>query len=149
MTSACARWLVVGAVVMAAASCAGDDDDSVGVDVTDLWVRPTPAGTTTSAVYMTLRSGANDGLVGVSVDPAVASMAMAHETETSDGLMTMDDTPGVALLAGEDVVFEPGGHHVMLEGLASPLVDGDTFELTLDFEHAPDATVTVVVRDDR
>ena len=97
---------------------------------------------------MRVRAGDDDTLVGASVDPAVAADAMAHETVSSDGQLSMDDTAGVALPGGEDVAFEPGGLHVMLEDLAEPLVAGEELALTLAFEHAPDVAITVLVRDD-
>lgn len=146
MTSALAR--LVALVVVAASACGSDDDRSEGVVVSDAWARPTPAGTTTMAAYMTLRADSDDALVAVSVAASVAVMAMAHETTSSDGQMSMDLVDGIELPGGGEVRFEPGGHHVMLEGLAAPFADGDTFELTLDFEQAPDARVTVDVRED-
>jgi len=141
--------VVFGAVLVAIAGCGGDDDRSDGADVSLAWARPTPAGTTTSAVYMTMRADADDALIGVAVEPSIASMAMAHETATNDGQMSMDLlVDGVDLPAGDDVRFEPGGHHVMLEGLAQPLALGDAFELTLDFEHAESVVVEVAVQDE-
>ena len=52
------------------------------------------------------------------------------------------------LPARERVTIEPGGTHVMLEGLAAPLADGESFDLALDFETAPDQVVTVDVDSD-
>ncbi len=141
-----ARMVAFGAVV-AATACGVDGDRSDGVEVSDAWSRPTPAGTATSAVYMTLRADADDALVGVAVDPSVASMAMAHETATADGQISIDLIEGVDLPAGVEVRFEPGGHHVMLEGLAQPLARGDAVELTLNFEHAESMVVEVAVQD--
>lgn len=147
MTPALARWFAVGAVVVAATAC-GEDEGSRGVVVSDAWSRPTPAGTTTSAVYMTLRADHDDALVAIAVDPAVASVAMAHETATDDEMMSMDHAMAIELPADDDVEFEPGGLHVMLEGLAAPLVDGDGFALTLDFVQADDVVVDVSVQDE-
>ena len=141
-----ARWFAVGAVVVAATAC-GEDEGSRGVVVSDAWSRPTPAGTTTNAVYMRLQADNDDALVAVSVDPSVASMAMAHETATDDEMMSMDHAMAIELPADDEVAFEPGGLHVMLEGLAAPLVDGDTFSLTLDFVQADDEVVEVDVRE--
>ena len=63
------------------------------------------------------------------------------------GNMTMQEVDSIDLPAGEAVVFEPGGYHVMLLGLASPLEVGDTFDLTLLFESGASETVTVEVRE--
>jgi copper(I)-binding protein len=48
--------------------------------------------------------------------------------------------------AGQTLVFEPNGMHLMLTGLRQPLVEGSTFELQLLFEIAGPRKVQVVVR---
>jgi periplasmic copper chaperone A len=53
----------------------------------------------------------------------------------------------VALPAGQSVELKPGGLHVMLINLTGPIEPGSTIEITLDFETAPDLTVTAEVRD--
>ena len=152
------RCRAVAAVAVAAAlvgglsSCGGDDapppsSSASGIEVSAAWARPTPAGTTVGAVYLTLRSGDDDALVAVHVDPAIAGGAAVHETMTegSDGMMTMTPVSALALPPGDDVVLDPGGDHVMLTDLAAPLTDGETFPIELEFrDHAP-VTVTVVV----
>jgi copper(I)-binding protein len=76
----------------------------------------------------------------------VAAAVELHETVTSDaGLTSMRQLPVLPLQAGETVSIVSGASHVMLVELAAPLVDGTTFDLTLDFEFAPDEIVTVTV----
>ncbi|MEL0075679.1 MAG: copper chaperone PCu(A)C [Ilumatobacter sp.] len=81
---------------------------------------------------------------------------MDHDMDTemgSDGEMSMDmgamvmqQVMALDLPAGTAVDLEPGGYHIMLIDLAEPLVDGETFEVTLDFAEAEDMTVQVEVR---
>jgi copper(I)-binding protein len=139
--------VLTAALIPAIAAC-NDDRGSAAIEVRGAWTRATPAGTTTGAVYMRVRAGEDDTLVGASVDPAVAAAAMAHETVSSDGQLSMDHSTGIALPAGDDVEFEPGGYHVMLEELTGPLASGDVFTMTLAFERAPDLEITVEVRED-
>ncbi len=63
------------------------------------------------------------------------------------GAMTMHPVDAVHVPAGGTVSFQPGGYHVMLMGLVSPLQMSETFELTLVFEHAGAVVVTVEVRE--
>jgi hypothetical protein len=54
---------------------------------------------------------------------------------------------GIVLAPGQKVMMRPGGGlHVMLMQLKQPLKVGDTFPLTLEFEHAGKVEVTVVVQ---
>ena len=129
-------------------SACNDDNGAAAIEVTGAWARTRPAGASTGAVYMTLRAGDDDTLVGASVDPAIAAGAMAHETESSEGQIAMAHSAGIPLADGDDIALEPGGYHVMLEDLAAPLEAGTSFEMTLAFEHAPDLSITVDVRED-
>lgn len=83
-------------------------------------------------------------------DDTTADDTTADETDDmdhGDGTMSMQPVDGIEVPAGEEVVLEPGGYHVMLLELAEPLEEGETFELTLTFAEAGEQTVTVEVRD--
>ena len=98
----------------------------------------------TGAAYFTVTANVQpDRLVGVSTP--VAATAELHETINDNGVMKMRPVAAIALDPGKSVTFTPGGYHVMLVGLKSPLKAGDSFPLTLTFEHAPPITVTVKV----
>ena len=115
-----------------------------GITLQHVWARASAGAGTTGAAYLTVTdNGQPDKLVGVST-PA-AEMAQLHETIDDQGVMKMRSVAGIDLTPGKPVTFQPGGYHVMLMGLHNPLKSGDTFPLTLTFEHAPPITVTVKV----
>lgn len=128
------------------AACGGGGDAEL--DVRDAWARPTAAGADVAAVYFTVRADGGDALIGVDVPADVADGASIHSTESVGGQLSMKAV-AVVPLADDDVVFEPGGLHVMLTELARPLAEGATFELTLTFDRAEPATVTVEVSNNR
>jgi copper(I)-binding protein len=116
-----------------------------GITVDKVWARPSAGAAKTSAAYFTVSdAGKPDRLTGVST-PA-AAMAELHETINDNGIMKMRGVPGIALEPGKPVIFAPGGYHVMLMGLKQPLKVGDTFPLTLTFEHSAPVTVNVPVQ---
>jgi len=107
---------------------------SLGVD--DAWARPAEAGST-SAVYFRLQNGPQaDMLIGVE---SAAGRATIHRTiHEADGIVRMEHQRQIDLPANAQVVFEPGGLHIMLLDLASDLAVGDSLEIRLMFkEHAP------------
>jgi copper(I)-binding protein len=149
------RWagtLVV--VALGALGGCGDDaspsggDETAAVEVSEAWARSSPAGVTDGAAYLTIESAADDQLIGAAVPADVAATVGLHETEGSGGGMTMREVSAVDLPAGDTVVFDPGGLHIMLMDLAGPLESGSSFELTLTFAEAAPVTVTVDVRDE-
>lgn len=164
------RTTIAIAVAALAVSACSDGDD--GVTVEGAWARTSPVSAQAGAAYFEISSADADALVGASVDSSVAGKVEIHETsmvamgegemgedEMADGeadsgamegagdVMQMREIGRIELPAGDTVVLEPGGLHIMMLDLAGPLETGDTFDLTLDFETAPDQVISVEVRD--
>jgi copper(I)-binding protein len=109
-----------------------------------LWARPGDL-EGSSAIYMVIKNnGPSDALLSVS--SSIADIAQIHRTTPgADGTVSMVEQEFVDLPVGEWIYFQPGGLHLMLLGLETPLADGDTFPLTLEFENAKDLTIEVQV----
>ncbi|MEA2733057.1 MAG: periplasmic copper chaperone [Acetobacteraceae bacterium] len=116
--------------------------DASGISAEHVWARATAGTTSTAAVYLTVTdNGQPDRLACLSTP--VAATAELHETIHDGDVMKMRPVAGIALEPGKPVTFSPGGYHVMLTGLKKPLKAGDSFPLTLTFEHAQPITVAV------
>ena len=114
------------------------------VEVEAAWARASAGPARAGAVYVALvNRGAAAALIGV--ETPAAERAELH-THVMDGDMArMRRLEEVALPAGGRVAFAPGGLHVMLSGLAAPLVEGAEFPLTLRFADGDSRTVAVRV----
>lgn len=75
----------------------------------------------------------------------VAGRAELHVHEAEGSVMRMRRVEAIEIPPGATVEFAPGGLHVMLTGLRTPLVKGMTFPLTLVFESAGEVDVDVVI----
>ena len=99
---------------------------------------PQPAAAAkTAAGYMGIANNGTepDHLIGVETDAAAKSEV--HVTEVgADGVAKMSHVESVEIPAGDTVLLEPGGLHVMLMGLTGTLTEGDMIKATLIFEHA-------------
>ena len=117
-----------------------------GITVREAWVRATDTGEN-GAVYFVLENDSTeqDALIEVSSD--LANAIEIHESSMVAGtdVMQMEQVSSVALDAGSEVAFEPGGLHVMLVGLKTELKVGDVIELTLHFKKHADIPVSVSV----
>ena len=114
------------------------------VTVSRAWARATPGGAQAAAAYLTLESASGDRLVGVTT-PA-AQKAELHSMTMDNGVMKMRAVDSVELPAGQPVTLKPGGYHIMLTGLAKPLVEGQSFAVTLTFAKAGKRDVEVPVQ---
>jgi copper(I)-binding protein len=68
--------------------------------------------------------------------------------EGMGGAMMMREVGQIALPAGETVNLEPGGDHIMLLDVTTPLELGQKFDLTLTFENGGEKVVEVEVREE-
>ena len=113
------------------------------VQVTNAWSRATPGGASTGAIYLTLSSPAGDTLTGAS--SAAAKTAAVHEMAMDGSVMRMRQLPALTLPPGQPVTLQPGGSHIMLEGLKAPLKQGQTIPLHLTFAKSAPVDVTASV----
>ena len=114
------------------------------IEVSDAWARPT-RGDAPGAVYVTIenKGGKDDRLVSVMTDQA--AMAMVHQTELSNGVARMRMAGEINVPAGNSIKMVPGGTHIMLEGLRTPLRTGGSFPLVLKFRESGEQKVSVRV----
>jgi copper(I)-binding protein len=116
------------------------------LDVVDVRARPAPLEGGNGAAYMTVRNGLDTAIRLSSASGDVAGAIELHETTDDNGVMKMEPHPeGFEIPPGGVLELKPGGKHVMLLGLGKPLVVGDSFELTLNFDRSDPITLTVPV----
>lgn len=115
------------------------------IEITDAWARATPPGLDVGAAYLVIHNRGSDDRLVRAASP-VAHEVQFHRTVVHEGMARMREQPTVAVAAGRETVFAPGGMHVMLLGLTRPLAAGAHFPLTLTFERAGTLEVEVEVR---
>lgn len=153
-----AALLAVGALLLVGSGCSADASASGGDGpTTTLAPGPLavvgatidrPANPRLAAVRFEVRNPTREDDRLLAVSSASADEVSIHRSETdAQGRATMvAQEGGVLVRAGSVVTFEPGGLHVMLDGIADPLEVGDRVPLTFEFEGAGtvNATATVV-----
>jgi copper(I)-binding protein len=104
--------------------------------IKDAVVRAMPPGVPNTSGYLTIvNAGAKpDALVSASCD--CARSVEPHLSHVMDGQAMMMPTGPVTVPAKGQVSFSPGGYHLMVMGLKTPLKDGSVQEMTLKFRHA-------------
>ncbi|MDQ3077221.1 MAG: copper chaperone PCu(A)C [Pseudomonadota bacterium] len=138
------RLLLANILLLLAAACARAPAVP-SIEVRDAWARATAPGQSTGAVYATLVNGGADDRLVAAATP-VATTASLHSSETVNGVAQMRMLRALPIPAEATVRLEPGGTHVMLDGLAAPLVAGKQVALTLRFAKSgtKDVMATVV-----
>jgi periplasmic copper chaperone A len=109
------------------------------------WSRALPPVSVNGAAYMTLM---NTGTVAdklISISTPAARKAEVHTHVMDDGMMKMRPVGDLEIPPGDSAVMQPGGLHIMLMGLTAPLVEGETYPLTLNFERAGSIELKVMI----
>jgi copper(I)-binding protein len=115
--------------------------------ITQAWSRATPGGAKIGGGYLTIENKGTtpDRLIGGFGE--VAGKIEVHEMSMKNGVMTMRPLDnGLTIEPGKTVKLAPGGFHLMLFDLKSPLKQGDKLPVTLEFEKAGKVTVSLDVQ---
>jgi periplasmic copper chaperone A len=114
------------------------------IRVENAWSRAAMQGGT-GVVYLTITdAGGPDRLL--SITAPVANKAELHESVTGQGVAKMRGIAALPITPRRPVQLAPGGYHIMLMGLKQALKEGESFPVTLNFEHSGAITTTVAVR---
>ena len=119
--------------LFAAPACA-EEVKAGDLVITQAWARATPSGAKIGGGYLTIenKGSSADRLIGGSAD--VAGKVEVHEMATKNGVMTMRPLDnGLTIEPGKTVKLAPGGYHLMMFDLKSPLKQGDKVPVTLEF----------------
>jgi copper(I)-binding protein len=115
--------------------------------ISQAWSRATPGGAKIAGGYLTIenKGTAPDRLISGAGD--VAGKVEIHEMAMNNGVMTMRSLDkGLPIEPGKTVKLAPGGYHLMLMDLKTPLKQGDKVPLTLEFEKAGKVTLSLDVQ---
>lgn len=126
------RWiyLMLLFVFASAPAFAGPDD----VAVENAWSRASIGTKRPSVVYMTIRNNGDNVLTLGSVNTDLAAISEMHQTSTNDrGVSSMARVADLEIPPKGTIALEPGGLHLMLMGLQRPMVEGESYVLSLDF----------------
>ena len=133
-------------LLLAAAAAHSAD---TGLILGHVWARPSPPGISVASVYLDISNQGSEQDRLLRLSSPVAKTVQLHETHDNHGMMSMRQLAFVDVPPGGTVKASPGALHIMLLGLKKPLLNGDTFPLTLVFATAGELTVQVRVRTDR
>ncbi len=111
--------------------------------VEDAWARATVPGQPATGAFMTLTADSDSTLL--SVQSPAAKDTQIHQSTMKGDVMSMLPVDEVSLPAGEPVVFDANGYHVMLMGLVKQVKEGDEVPLTLKIKNAQGEEETLEV----
>ena len=132
------RRLTLAAGLLATTTWAWCHPDAAHVVAENAWARASVPGQQATGAFVRLTAKEPLRLVGV--ETPAANMAELHEMKMEGDVMRMRAIDSLALPQGVPVELKPGGYHIMLQQLKTPLAKGTQVPLTLVFKDGQDAT---------
>jgi copper(I)-binding protein len=148
------KWFVSCVIILlVAASASARDVTARGLKIKHPFARPTVAGMTSGAIYLTIENGGKETDWLVKASSPIVQTVELHSMTIDGSIMRMREVAVIEIPPGKNVTMMPGGHersgfHLMLDKLTKPLREGDEFPLTLTFRKAGAVEVSVAVESD-
>jgi copper(I)-binding protein len=121
-------------------------DEAASLAVTDPWVKAADSGMT--AAFGTLVNSGETDVVVISATSEITPMMELHETvENADGGMAMQPKQGgFTVPAGGEHELAPGGDHLMIMDLTTPVMPGELVTITLMLQDGSTVEVEATVK---
>jgi copper(I)-binding protein len=103
------------------------------ISITDNWVRATAEGQDVGTAYMTITSASDTSLI--KVESSASDSVEIHSMSMENGVMKMRMLEQLDLKSNSPNKLAPGGFHLMLFDLKSPLKAGETVSFNLHFKN--------------
>lgn len=138
------KTLILIAALLSAGTASAHDYEVGDISIAHPYAFATVGNAPVGGGYMEITNAGStdDTLIAASVGAEVAGTTQLHRMAMVEGVMRMNEVDGgIPIPAGETVVLESGGLHVMFMRLSEGLEEGTTFPATLTFERAGDVEV--------
>jgi copper(I)-binding protein len=110
------------------------------------WIRVLP-GDLPLAGYLVLRNPGDRSVTLTGAHSAAFGEIAMHQSRSESGVAGMLQLERIAIPPGSQLVFAPGGYHLMLFDRTRSLRPGDRVPVTLDFADGYQLQVMFVVRE--
>lgn len=112
------------------------------IEITGPFTRATLPNAPVAGGFLTLTNTGSEDDRLVSATSPIAKQTQIHEMAMEGDVMKMRQlVDGLIIPAGQSVVLEPGGYHMMFMGLSGPVAEGSLVPVTLTFEKAGEITI--------
>ncbi len=132
--------IVVGGIL---SSWANAEDD---IRITNAWVKLSPPGARVYAAYLDIENLTSRDYQIVAVSADCCKQVSLHETQLRDGSVSMIHREHLDVPAQSRLSLSPGGLHLMLAGVQSPLKLNDNLIIQLHFSDGQRMMVQAPVR---
>ncbi len=119
---------------------------SDGLEIEGAYLRQPAPGQSMLAAFVTFRNGSDHAYALVDVVSSQAGSISIHRTIYDKGIMSMRPVADLVIPPRTELVFKPGGYHLMLSDVEGNLEPGGQIPLIFNFAGGVSVEVTAEVR---
>lgn len=123
--------LLAASLMFSASVLAGAADN---VSVQDPYVRLAPPNAPATGAFMVIKNNGDKDVKVLKADNPVSKVTELHTHLNEGGVMKMRPVPSIEVKAKGEAVLKPGGLHVMMIDIKTPMKEGDVVPITLSFD---------------
>jgi copper(I)-binding protein len=127
-------------------SVAGSADQSESLIARDAWLRQPAPGQRMVAAFVTVENNSDRAYTLNHINSPQADSIEVHRTIYDEGIMSMRPVQHLTVPPQRELVFEPGGYHLMLSDVTGALKPGDQVPLSFHFTEGVTLEVSAEVR---
>lgn len=127
------RFLFLSAVLCASVSYTALAKEASDINVTEAYAFPNMSGMPMGAAFLSVKNNKTEACELKKAESSITETIELHDNLEKDGVMRMIHMVSVTIPASKEVIFKPGGKHLMLLGLKKKLQEKDEFTVLLDF----------------
>lgn len=116
------------------------------IEITQAVMNALPPGQQLGAVYLKIQNPFPETQALNYVHSDVAEYIEVHRHIYDNGMMQMRQVKHLMVDANSELLFKPGGYHLMLFGISEPLAVGDEFTVWFEFNGQPPLETIVSVK---
>lgn len=137
-------WALIAGLTLSGQVFAASVADKI--EVSDPYVRMVPPTAPASAAFMELKNTGDKDHALVSAKAYINKTTELHTHIHDNGVMRMRQVTQIDLPAGQSTALKPGGFHIMLIGLNSPIKKDQVIKIDLTFDDGSTKTIEAIGR---
>ena len=117
------------------------------IEISNPFINKPFAGANSAAGYLIIRNKYDKEFNLLQVSTTLGRAMLHKTTTTEEGVVKMEHLMKVNIPAGDELIMQPGGVHVMIMGISRPLIVGEKIPAKLNFSNDLEMDIEFTVQE--
>ena len=119
--------------------------NAADIEISDIYAKATPPGAKNTSLLFNVKTNTDKPVKLIGASSPAAATGEIHTHKDVDGMKKMVQIENIEVPAMGEANLKPGGLHVMLMNVKTPIKEGDKLDATLEFDNGQKLEVKDIV----